>query len=398
MSQLEGAARSDARAGGGEILLMVAAILPLAATPVAITMQPGMVQGMVDFFGFTQPEAGFVVSAEVFGIMAGAIGFAIVGGRVSWRWALFAGLILTIAANLVCIVRNDYASMLALRAVAGLGGGLAAAIGWNVLAQGRDPSRGFGWGTAAIILFAAGGFALLSTLFALGGYSAFLLAFSIAVAACLPLALVVRRRAPAEEASAEAPARGGGWSAPGALSLLSILVFSAAFTMAWTYMSLVGHDAGLEGPAIAKVFSLTQFFGVAGALSMAAVGAAFGFSRPAVVVLGAGAVAIAALTVLSSLAAFFAANAVFQFTWNAGIPIVLGVIAVRSLGGALFRLAVPLQFVGMAAGPSLAALLLDGEDYSLVVWTSAGLLIVSLLALVPLILVRPPSAEPASGP
>jgi len=175
-------------------------------------------------------------------------------------------------------------------------------------------------------------------------------------------------------------------------------VFSAAFTMAWTYMSLVGHDAGLEGPAIAQVFSLTQFFGVAGALSMAAVGAAFGFSRPAVVVLGAGAVAIAALTVLSSLAAFFAANAVFQFTWNAGIPIVLGVIAVRSLGGALFRLAVPLQFVGMAAGPSLAALLLDGEDYSLVVWTSAGLLIVSLLALVPLILVRPPSAEPASGP
>ena len=398
MSQREGAARSDARAGGGEILLMVAAILPLAVTPVAITMQPGMVQGMVDFFGFTQPEAGFVVSAEVFGIMAGAIGFAIVGGRVSWRWALFAGLILTIAANLVCIVRNDYASMLALRAVAGLGGGLAAAIGWNVLAQGRDPSRGFGWGTAAIILFAAGGFALLSTLFALGGYSAFLLAFSIAVAACLPLALVVRRRAPAEEASAEAPARGGGWSAPGALSLLSILVFSAAFTMAWTYMSLVGHDAGLEGPAIAQVFSLTQFFGVAGALSMAAVGAAFGFSRPAVVVLGAGAVAIAALTVLSSLAAFFAANAVFQFTWNAGIPIVLGVIAVRSLGGALFRLAVPLQFVGMAAGPSLAALLLDGEDYSLVVWTSAGLLIVSLLALVPLILVRPPSAEPASGP
>jgi predicted MFS family arabinose efflux permease len=397
MPQREGAARSDARAGGQEILLMVAAILPLAVTPVAITMQPGMVQGMVDFLGFTQPQAGFVASAEVFGIMAGTIGFAIVGGRVSWRWALFAGLILTIAANLLCIVRNDYASMLALRAVAGLGGGLAAAIGWNVLAQGRDPSRGFGWGTAAIILFAAGGFALLPTLFALGGYAAFLLAFSTAVTACLPLSMVVRRRAPPEDVASERPAAGVGRSAAGALSLLSILVFSAAFTMAWTYMSLVGQDAGLEGPAIAQVFSLTQFFGVAGALSMAAVGATFGFSRPAVVVLGAGAVAIASLTALSSFAAFFTANAVFQFTWNAGIPIVLGVIAVRSLGGALFRLAVPLQFVGMAAGPSLAALLLDGEDYSLVVWTSAGLLLVSLLALVPLILLRPPSAKLASS-
>ena len=71
----------------------------------------------------------------------------------------------------------------------------------------------------------------------------------------------------------------------------------------------------------------------------------------------------------------------------------MGVIAVRSLGGALFRLAVPLQFVGMAAGPSLAALLLRGEDYTLVVWTSAALVLVSLFALVPLILARAPSAE-----
>lgn len=395
MLQREDEMTANVRGGRGEILLMVAAILPLAATPVAITMQPGMVQGMVDFLGFSQRQAGFVASAEVFGIMAGTIGFAIVGGRVSWRWALFAGLVLTIVANLICVVRDDYASMLALRAIAGLGGGLAAAIGWNVLAQGRDPSRGFGWGTAGIILFAAGGFALLPAIFAFGGYAAFLLAFSVALAICLPLALIVRRRAPVEEESDGAQAAETGWSLPGALSLVSILVFSAAFTMAWTYMSLVGQDAGLEGAAIAHVFSLTQFFGVAGALSMAAIGATFGFSRPAVVILGAGAAVIAALTVLNSYAAFFGANAVFQFTWNAGIPIVLGVIAVRSLGGALFRFAVPLQFVGMAAGPSLAALLLRGEDYALVAWTSAALLLLSLLALIPLIFVRAPSAEPA---
>lgn len=394
MSQPEVEMISQER-GGGEILLMAAAILPLAATPVAITMQPGMVQGMVDFLGFTQRQAGFVASAEVFGIMAGTIGFAIAGERLSWRVALLAGLVLTIAANLACVVRDDYASMLALRAVAGLGAGLAAAIGWNVLAQGRDPSRGFGWGTAGIILFAAGGFAVLPWLFALGGYAAFLLAFSAALAVCLPLAPIVRRRTPDEAMSTNAKSAGEGWSLPGVLSLLSILVFSAAFTMAWTYMSLVGQDAGLEGAAVTQVFSLTQFFGVAGALSMAAIGATFGFTRPAILVLGGGAVVIAALTVMNSYAAFFGANAVFQFAWNAGIPIVLGVIAVRSLGGALFRFAVPLQFVGMAAGPGLAALLLRGEDYGLVVWTSAALLLASLLALAPLILVRAPSADVA---
>jgi MFS family permease len=327
--------------------------------------------------------------------MAGTVVFALVASRVSWRWTLVAGLILAILANIGTIGRADHGTLLALRAVAGFGGGLATAVGWSVLGEGRDPSRGFGWGVAGIILFAAIGFALLPWLFSTAGFAGLLFFLAGGLAVCLPFALIVRRR-PRAQAS-DSVAVGGGWSVSGVLSLVSFLAFSTAFTMAWTYMSLVGRDAGLGDDVVAGVFSTTQFFGIAGALCIAAVGGRFGYSGPAIAVLGAGTASIAWLLALSGDPQFFAANAIFQFAWNAGIPIILGVIAARDVGGALFRFAVPLQFVGMAVAPSVAALLIAGENYTWVVICAAGLVLLSLIALLPLMAIRPRKEAPAGS-
>lgn len=368
----------------GEASRIVAATLVLSVTPAAVTMQPGMVQGMVDFLGFSQAQAGFVASAEVFGMLAGTIVVALVGGRMSWAALLLTGLVAACVFGAASVGRRGYEEVLILRSLAGLGAGVATAIGWSMLGATRDPSRSFGWGVAGIILFAALGFAVLPKIFAFGGYDALLAALALCSALCLPAALFARRSARGVETLAEH----GRWSFVGGLALISFLALSTAYPMAWTYMSLAGRDAGVSGEVVAQVFSATQFFGVAGALLIAAIGASRGFVTPATVVLGGGAIATASLVVLQGAPAFFAANAVFQFAWNAGIPIVLGVIADSQVGRTLFRYAVPLQFVGMAAAPGAAAALIRGEDFSRVVWVATALCVLSLLALFPLVLAR----------
>jgi hypothetical protein len=88
---------------------------------------------------------------------------------------------------------------------------------------------------------------------------------------------------------------------------------------------------------------------------------------------------------------FCALNAVFQFTWNAGQPALLGAIAGADPSGRLVTAAVPMQFLGYAVGPALAAILLNA-GLSAVILVSAFLIAVSYVPLLPLTAAVDPDA------
>ena len=48
-------------------------------------MQPGFVQGMVQYLGFDDRAAGHVASAEMFGIAATTVAMTFAAHRVNWR-------------------------------------------------------------------------------------------------------------------------------------------------------------------------------------------------------------------------------------------------------------------------------------------------------------------------
>lgn len=80
----------------------------------------GLMPDMVAEFGATEPQIGHVVSAYALGVVAGAPLLAILGGRLPRRTVLLALMGFYALGNLGSAWAPDYASMLAIRFIAGL--------------------------------------------------------------------------------------------------------------------------------------------------------------------------------------------------------------------------------------------------------------------------------------
>lgn len=367
--------------------LVAAAILPTALVAIPITMQPAFVQGMVDFRGVDEVRAGFTASLEVLGLMAGTIIFAFIASVVNWRQVFASGITAVIAANMLTLSIDHPDVLMVGRLLAGLGAGAITAVGFATLAQTARPGRSFGLLVAMVMAVSALGFAVLPQIFALGGYTAFLVIYSLFLALSLPLSLTIgsHRAASRKEGSLGNQLREL-LTGSNLFALLSVLAFFIGFAGAWTYMSLVARDGGLVDDYIASALSISQFFGVAGALSIAFLADRFDHMKLAIAIFGAGALAIFSLTHIHSYSAFLTMNAIYQFGWNAGQPLLLTIIAKKQNTESLLRFAIPLQFIGMGLAPSLAATILEiSGGYALVVNASAAGVLLSLALIMPII-------------
>ena len=86
-------------------------------------VQPGFVQGMVESLGFSEQQAGFIASAEVWGIAATSVLLAFWAPRFNWVKCLNVSLLLFVAGNLASLTTNDLTLFGLLRFIVGLGAG-----------------------------------------------------------------------------------------------------------------------------------------------------------------------------------------------------------------------------------------------------------------------------------
>ena len=82
MAEATAAPRAD---GADERRALVSAILLGVVGPEVFIVQPGFVQGMVQYLGFDDRAAGHVASAEMFGIAATTVAMTFAAHRFNWR-------------------------------------------------------------------------------------------------------------------------------------------------------------------------------------------------------------------------------------------------------------------------------------------------------------------------
>ncbi len=363
---------------------IVAAILLGVIGPAVIVMMPGIVQGFVDHAGLSERQAGFAASVEVAGILAGTTGFAIFGDRIRWTRACQLALLTIVAANLGSIGVTRFPALCAIRFLAGLGSGVIIAASFAALGLTRRPDRWFGLLIAGVLAYAAAGLWFMPALYRIGGLSALMIAFALAGALGLSVAHQLPNGRGAATVSAARVGRGLTASAMGSLAL-----FVLGYGVIWTYMALIGHENALDDQEIAHALTVSQFFGVAGAMAVVLLANRIAGRSARIIMIGgvagAGALGTAAFTLPQSPDLFLVLNGLFQFTWNAGQPAILGAIAVADRSGRLLMIAVPMQFVGSAIGPALAALLL-AAGYMPVILVSAALIGVGFVVALPMLL------------
>lgn len=336
-------------------------------------IQPGIVQGFVSRLGLTEARAGYLASAEMFGIAAATVLCAIAGSRINWKWLCGAALAILAIADLLSAAIQSYPELVAIRAVAGVASGVLISVGYAVVGTATNPDRSFGllitfvliygalglWGIPALLdSIGVSGIMILLALMPIGG--ALLLAH---FPATLPVAAIERSNLPPR-------------SGLGALMLASLFAFFSGQGVIWAYLFLIGTNMGIDEQTVANGLTVAQFAGIAGAFAAAAL--ATRVASTALLAVGI-ALSIAPLYFLTlQLDGFAYGAAISVFNWAANLLTPLLVALVARLEARWVQPAAALQMLGLALGPAVAAALIDAGGYSPVLTLCAGLFAASL--------------------
>ncbi len=303
----------------------------IAVALIAVTLpdvMPVMVVALQRQFGIGPEAAGAVISANMGGILVATVLAPPLLVRASERLLLHAGLTVMVMGNVATIVVGDYGVLLGVRALSGLGEGLACAVAYGLMARSARPGVSVSLYAAGQNIIAAGGMALLTLMIAAHGPSIFYIAVSvIALPALLLVPIAVRGapRGPGSVARTTVPRRG---VAP----LAAIALVFTGMGLSWTFLERIGSAHGLAAAGVAALLSLAASAGMVGPL-VAAVAADVLRLRP-VLVAAAGAALMAAVGLrMGGATVTIAAACLLRFTWAFVYPFLFRLMAEREPSG-----------------------------------------------------------------
>ena len=344
-----------------------------------VNIMPAVISGLIEGLGFSNREAGFVGSANVYGAAAGALLAVFVVARIRWRptaAGLLTGLMLADAASMLI---ETPSWMIGVRFIDGLLGGMLVGVAFAVIARTREADRTFG--VLLAVQFGLGGLGVmllppLVPQFGTQALFAALFAFSAVTLAMLPFASAYPAPAPAAPGTRRAPVA----VRPLALTLLAVFLFQAANMALFAYIIGLGRHYGLDDTFINPTLGAAGWVGIVGALLVVTLGLRFGRTIPLLVAMTLTIAGTWALLFSDSRAIFFIANCGTGITWAFVVPYLFGMCAEYDRAGRWAAVGGFASKLGLASGPLGGALLLGDGDYQQLVLAAMALLTLSMAA------------------
>lgn len=361
-----------------------AAILMGVIGPEVFIVQPGFVQGLVAQLAFTEQQAGYIASAEMFGIATTTVLLTFIAHRVDWRRVFAGALAVMFLANALSTLTGEVATFTMLRFVAGLGAGALISLSFAAIGLTANPDRNFGYLIMWVLIYGALGLMLMPSAYAAGGMDLVLWFFALFPLIGLPfiryLPATGENTVPVEEDAVTLPV------GLRSLALLAMLAYFLAQGVVWAYLFLIGLSGGLSEQQVANGLTISQFAGIAGALLAALAGGRWGRSAPLTCGILGGALCLWFLVGDFRFLVFALAVSIYNFAWNLTHPFLLAAMASFDRRGRVVVYAVAMQMVGLAAGPGLAAMAIEPGRYVNVNLLGAALFALSLAFVLPPVL------------
>jgi predicted MFS family arabinose efflux permease len=354
--------------------------------PEVFIVQPGFVQGLVEYLGFDDQGAGKVVSAEMWGLAATTILMTFIAHRVNWRGVVFGSLVVMFLANALCTLTTDVGTFVALRFIAGLGAGSLVSLSFAAVGLTSHPDRNFGLLIMWVLTYGAIVLWAMPAAYEAFGFNGVLWFFAIFPMTAMPfvkrLPVSGESDAQVEEDAVDLPPAFRG------MALAAMFAYFVAQGVVWAYLFLIGLAGGLSEQAVANGLMLSQFAGIAGALLAAVIAHRFGRSAPLTIGVLGGALCLYFIVGSFEFVVFAVAVCVYNFFWNLTHPFLLGAMASFDQHGRVVVHAVAMQMLGLAIGPYLAATVITEGVYINVNWTGAALFVAAWLLILPPVLVH----------
>jgi predicted MFS family arabinose efflux permease len=364
----------------------IVAIVYLAVVgPCVFILQPGFIQGLVEYLGMTEQQAGQIAAAEMFGLATTTVLLSLFAERVTWRNVLVLCAAICMFGNFASMGQSDPQTLGIIRFITGLGSGGLISLTFTMAGLTERTDRNFGFIVSWVLIYGAFGMLLMPSAYHLLGMNGVLAFFGLFCASAM---YFIRFLPDSGAAHIDSGKEKAYKSAIKNISLVAILIYNVAVGIVWAYLFLVGLEAGMEEQAVANALVASQFLGIAGAFLAVVFESRFGRLLPLMVGIFGGAASIYVLVGQLESAGFWLAVCGFNFLWNLSMPYLLATLAEFDHRGRIVVHGVSMQFVGYAIGPYVAAQLLTRGGYDLVNTTGVVLFVISAIVILPGILVQ----------
>jgi len=331
--------------------------------PCVFILQPGYIQGLVAYLGFDEQQAGLIAFYEMFGIAITTLLMNFISKHVDWQKLLYVCFIVCAVGNLMSIGQTDFVLLSFTRFVIGLGSGGMLSLGFTMAGLTSNPDRNFGLIVVWLLIYGAFGMLFMPTAYELIGMNGVYVFFALFCAS----GLLIVKSLPHSGEIIVLPKQCHEFSNTAKASSLSgVLIYNIAIGIVWAYLFLVGLEAGMAEQNVANAITISQFFGIGGALIPVLLQAKVGRILPLGIGIlgGAGFISLIVGDIGSGM--FWLGVCGFNLLWNLTVPFLFSVMAEYDARGKIVTYAVSMQFAGLALGPFIAAMLFEVGGFDLV--------------------------------
>ncbi len=341
---------------------------------------PVLSTALVEMAGFTAEQVGRIWGADLGGLSAGAILTAVLVARVNRRILVFAGIVLSVVANALCMVYVEYEQVLWLRAAAGVGSGIFTAIAVVSLGGTTNPARAFN-----MLLF---GFAFstaleLHYLPQLTMDEIYLFFMGLAIVCLVFLNWLPSRPLSAEELEQQEKIEADveDWHVPRYFPVICLIAVCFTYINIggyYTYIELAAHADGVADDWVGPVLTWSSIFAIVGCV-IALFCTRFGLFKPLFVSLMAMALIVMMLSGgindINIVVSLFS----FMTLWTFVDIFQSAMLSHMDRKGSLVALLPSVQGFGQFVGPNVAASVLGaGMGYSAVFLVSGSMALVAM--------------------
>lgn len=364
--------------------LWLYALLALIATAgfFYVNIMAAIVDGLVTGLGFSNPQAGMVGAANIYGASVGSFIAVLLVRRVAWRQTLFILLSLLLLLDLGSMAISFPGMLTAVRALHGLIGGMAVGVAYSVMARTHSPDRAFGM--LLLVQFALGGLGVMFLPTLVPDYGARILFLSLAALTALALVALamIPRLEPARVADAVTAARLSSTArGTAALVLLALFLFQGGNMALGAFVIRLGEHFELARGFIGQALGWATWIGAAGAGLVIVMGARFGRLRPLLVAIFLTLAGTAGFFWSANQPIFFIANVGTAITWSFVVPYLFGMLSRLDPSGRLATLGGFVSKLGLASGPMFAGRVLVNDDFHFLIAVAIVALAVSGVAM-----------------
>jgi len=323
-------------------------------------VQPGFVQGLIEYVGFSEELAGLLATWEGWGIAVGTVLVILVANKFSWRLLTLVFIIMCVVGNALSIGQADFGILRFLRFLTGVGAGGMIAITFIMAGLTARADRNFALIIVLVLSYGTIVMWGMPSAYQSIGMNGMLIFFCLF---CLSGLLFLRHLPDSGEAHADLEGHYDFAQWLRYATLAAILVFNIGIGIVWVFLFPVGLETGMSEQGVANVIMISQLFGIAGALFVVFNEVRFGRLVPLMVGMAAIAFAIYLTIGDTTQRDFWLAVCGFNLLWNVIMPYTLSTAGEFDARGKTVSYAVALQMIGLAIGPYVATRLLSSGGF-----------------------------------